>query len=75
MNQIGPGIVSIIAGIIGLAMVAVIVGRNAQTSGVISSAGTALSGVIGAAVSPVSGTGIGGYGGLTGVPGMTGTGF
>lgn len=44
----------IVAALIGLAIVAVIVGKNAQTSSVITSAGTALSGVIGAAVQPVS---------------------
>ena len=47
-------IAGIIAALIGLAIVAVIVGKNAQTSGVIQSAGSALSGVIGAAVAPVS---------------------
>jgi preprotein translocase subunit SecD len=54
MKKIGPGIVSAIAGIIGLAIVAVIVSKNAQTAGVITGAGTALSSVISAAVSPVS---------------------
>lgn len=55
MDHIGPGIVAIISGIIGLAIIAVIVGTQAQTSSVISASGTALSGVIGAAVSPVTG--------------------
>lgn len=44
----------IIAALIGLAIVAVIVGKNAQTGSVIQQAGSALSGVIGAAVQPVS---------------------
>lgn len=44
----------IIAALVGLAIVAVIVGKNAQTGSVIRSAGDALSGVIGAAVQPVS---------------------
>ena len=44
----------VIAALIGLAIVAVIVGKNAQTGSVLTSAGTALSGVIGAAVAPVS---------------------
>ena len=52
--NIGPLVVSVIAGIIGLAVVAVIVSQRAQTSTVISSAGTALAGVISAAVGPVS---------------------
>lgn len=50
---------SIVAALIGLAIVAVIVSKNANTSSVVSAGGTALSSVIQAAVSPVSGgTGI-----------------
>lgn len=45
---------AILAAIIGLAIVAVLVSKNAQTGTVIGNAGTALSQVIGAAVSPVS---------------------
>lgn len=44
----------IIAGLIGLAIVAVIVGKNAQTGSVVKDAGSALSSVIAAAVQPVS---------------------
>jgi hypothetical protein len=40
--------------IVGLAMVAVLVGKNAQTSSVIKSAGDALAADIGAAVKPVT---------------------
>jgi hypothetical protein len=56
MNSIGPGFIAVIGGIITLAMVAVAVSKNAQTSTVISGAGTALSSIIGAAVAPVSGS-------------------
>lgn len=56
MNSIGPGIITIVAGVIGLAIVAVLVSKNAQTSSVLTGAGTALSGVISSAVSPVSGS-------------------
>ena len=56
MNSIGPGIITIVAGVIGLAIVAVLVSKNAQTSSVLTGAGTALSGVISSAVSPLSGT-------------------
>jgi PRD1 phage membrane DNA delivery len=55
MGAIGPGVVAIVAGIIGLAIVAVIVSKNAQTPQVFQGAGTALAQVIGAAVQPVSG--------------------
>lgn len=53
-------VAAIVTAIIGLAIVAVLVGKNSQTSGVIGSAGTALSNLITAAVSPVTMTGAGG---------------
>lgn len=56
MSNIGPAFVSIIAGVIGLAIIAVIVSKNANTSSVISGTGSALSSIISAAVSPVSGS-------------------
>lgn len=57
------GEIGVIAtGIIGLAIIAVLVSRNADTSNVIKSAGSAFSGALGAAVSPVTG-GFGGFGG------------
>lgn len=62
MGQAGPLIVSVIAGVIGLALVAVIVSKNAQTSTVISGAGSALANVIAAAVSPISGSSNTSYG-------------
>jgi purine-cytosine permease-like protein len=55
MGSIGPGFISIVGAVIGLAVVAVLVSQKAQTSQVFQGAGTALSAVIGAAVSPVSG--------------------
>jgi hypothetical protein len=56
MSDIGPALVAIVAGIIGLAIVAVIVSKNAQTPTVLTSGGTALASVIAAAVAPVSST-------------------
>lgn len=54
---------TIAVAIVGIAILAVIVSRNAQTPQVIGSAGQAFSGAIGAAVSPVTGGGMmGGYG-------------
>jgi hypothetical protein len=55
MNNIGPAFITVIGGIIGLAIVAVLVGQKAQTSNVLQAGGTMLSGIIGAAVAPVSG--------------------
>lgn len=52
-------VAAIVAGLVTLAIVAVLVGRNAQTSGVFQAGGTALASVIKAAVAPVSsGSGI-----------------
>lgn len=56
-SKVIEGIVTIATAVIGVAIIAVIVGSK-QTSGVISSAGNALSGIISAAVKPVSGGGI-----------------
>jgi len=52
-------ITTILAGAFTLAMVAVVFSKQAQTGTVLTQAGTALSSVIQAAVSPVSGTAIG----------------
>jgi hypothetical protein len=54
MGSIGPGIIAAIAGVIGLAIVAVIVSKNAQTPQVVQAGGSALASVIGAAVQPVT---------------------
>jgi PRD1 phage membrane DNA delivery len=59
--------VAVVTSIVGLAIIATLVSRNAQTSGVISAAGTALSQDIGTAVSPVTG----GSGGVS-IPMITG---
>lgn len=48
-------IVTIAAGIIGIAIVAVLVSQRANTAGVFSAAGGAFSNAISAAVSPVTG--------------------
>jgi PRD1 phage membrane DNA delivery len=67
MNQIGPTLITVVGGIVALAMVAVVVSQKAQTSTILTGAGTALSTVINAAVSPLgsnqfgsTGTAIGG---------------
>ncbi len=53
MNDIGPTFITIVTAVIGLAMLAVIVSRRAQTPQVVSAGGAALAQVIGAAVSPL----------------------
>lgn len=57
MGNIGPTLVIVVGGVITLAMIAVVVSKNAQSPQVLQSAGTALASVIGAAVAPVSNTG------------------
>jgi hypothetical protein len=48
-------LVVVLTAIIGVAMVAVLVSRNSNTSGVINSGGNALSSLLRTAVSPVTG--------------------
>jgi len=54
MSGFGASIASIVGLFVGLAVVSVLVSNHAQTSQVISSFGTALSNIIGAATKPVS---------------------
>lgn len=53
-------IVSIVVAVIGIAIIAVLVGKSANTAGVISSAGTAFEGILAAATKPVGGSAFGG---------------
>lgn len=55
MNNLVDGAVSIATAIVGVALLAVLVSRNAQTPQVVTALGNAFSGGIGAAVSPVTG--------------------
>lgn len=55
MGDFWNGLFSILAAVVGVAFLAVLVSRNANTSGVISSAGNAFSGALAAAEGPVSG--------------------
>ena len=64
-DQLIGGIVTVATAIIGVAILAVLVSNNANTSGVIQSAGSAFSSALGVAESPVSGNsnfGFGNYG-------------
>lgn len=56
-------VLKVAVAIVGVAIVAVLVSRNAQTSAVINSAGSALASVLKAATGPVSNSG------LTGITG------
>jgi hypothetical protein len=57
-NFLGSMIV-VLTGIIGVATLAVLVSKNAQTASVIGAAGTAFSGALSAATAPVTGSSAG----------------
>lgn len=52
--KFGESIITVLTAIIGVAIISVLVSKQAQTSSVLSSAGAAFSQVLGAAVNPVS---------------------
>lgn len=56
MGKFGGELVVLLAGVIGLAMVAVLVSKNAQTPQVLGAAGKAFGGLITAATGPVTGS-------------------
>jgi hypothetical protein len=64
MNDTMEKITTIAVAIVGVAMLAVLVSKRADTSSVIKSAGQAFSGALSVAVSPVTGSGQGGIGGV-----------
>lgn len=59
MNTLTEAMVTIAMGIVGIAILAVLVSRNSNTSGVLGAAGNAFSKAIGAATAPVTGGGTG----------------
>lgn len=79
MNQVTSSIVAIFAGLTGLAILAVLVSKNSNTSGVIRATFGGYAQAIGAAVSPVTvGSGMAGSHfqlGGTGVAGGSGSGL
>jgi len=67
-DQLIGGIVTVATAIVGVAIIAVLVGSNARTSNVIQAAGQAFGGALTAAEAPVTGgAGIG-----TGLPNLSG---
>lgn len=53
-NELITGTVTVLLAIAGVAIIAVLVSKNANTSGVLSAGASAFSGSLGAALSPVS---------------------
>lgn len=71
MDNAVAGIVTIATAIVGVAILAVLVSKNANTSGVITSAGNAFGTALQAATGPVTGSGYGsGFSGLTQMQGI-----
>lgn len=70
MSELTAAVVTILTAIVGVAILAVLVSKNANTSGVISAAGSAFASDLGTALSPITGGG----GGFTGLSGF-GSGF
>lgn len=63
-DQLIASVTTVAVAIVGVAIIAVLVSKNANTSGVINSAGNAFSGALTAAVAPVSGSGFAAPAGL-----------
>jgi PRD1 phage membrane DNA delivery len=63
-EQLITSVVTVLTAIIGVAIIATLVSKNANTSQVIQSGGSAFSQALGTALSPV--TGGGGFGSFTG---------
>jgi len=78
MNAFWETIVTVASGIIGLAIVAVLVSRRSQTPAVIQSAASGFANSLGVAASPVTGLGYNintsypGSGGFNGLPSFSG---
>jgi hypothetical protein len=56
MNQVWGGVVTVLMAIIGVAILAVIVSKNSNTTGVLSAGSSAFSGALGTALSPITGS-------------------
>ena len=65
-DQLIGGVVTVLTAIIGVAIIAVLVSQNAQTSSVIQAGGNAFSSALSAAEAPVTGSsGFGSFGGVS----------
>ena len=54
-EQLVTSVVTVLTAIIGVAIIAVLVSRNADTANVIGAGGSAFSNILGVAISPVTG--------------------
>jgi hypothetical protein len=56
MDRITEAVVTILTAIVGVSILAVLVSQRSNTAGVLTAAGSAFSGMLGTAVSPVTGS-------------------
>lgn len=63
-EQLVSSVTTVLLAIVGVAIIAVLVSRNANTTGVISAGGSAFSQDLGTALSPVTGGSFGSFTGL-----------
>ena len=56
-DQLISSVFAVLTAIVGVAIIATLVSKNANTSGVLTAGGQAFSGILGTALSPVSGAG------------------
>lgn len=61
-EQLITSVVTVLTAIVGVAIIATLVSKNAQTPQVIQAGGSAFSSALGTALSPVTGSGFGGGG-------------
>lgn len=64
-EQLVSSVVTVLTAIIGVAIIAVLVSKNANTTGVISAGGSAFAQDLGTAISPITGNNGFGFGGLS----------
>jgi hypothetical protein len=64
MNQLVNSMTVLLSAVIGVAILSVLVSKNANTTGVISSASSGFEGILGAAEGPVTGSSLGAGTGL-----------
>lgn len=70
-DQLITSVTSVLLAIVGVAIIATLVSKNANTAGVLQAGGSAFSGSLGTALSPVTGAGMGGgFGSFSGGGGL-----
>jgi hypothetical protein len=65
-DQLITSVVTVLTAIVGVAIIAVLVSKNADTANVLTAGGRAFGGALGVALSPVTGGSGGGFGSFTG---------